>query len=160
LVADTITGSGVIRAAAIRLEAFTNTFPANKTTPAASRAPAPGPVSNPLTPTVAITAVNGQTQSLANGQLLSELPQGGFGAVDVILSVPGVATIDLATSGVPTGTTIKVTAKPRVGGAPVDVETTLDPANCDAEGNCVAAAAFDLAAGAFVIEAQATFTTP
>jgi hypothetical protein len=80
--------------------------------------------------------------------------------VDVILSVPGVATIDLATSGVPTGTTIKVTAKPRVGGAPVDVETTLDPANCDAEGNCVAAAAFDLAAGAFVIEAQATFTTP
>jgi hypothetical protein len=168
LVANMITGSGALSAfggfpggpGAIRLEAFINTMLATSTNPVAGRAPAPGPVSNPLTPTVAITAVNGQTQSLANGQLLSELPQGGFGAVDVILSVPGVATIDLATSGVPTGTTIKVTAKPRVGGAPVDVETTLDPANCDAEGNCVAAAAFDLAAGAFVIEAQATFTTP
>ncbi len=168
LVADTITGSGSLQAfggflggpGAIRLEAFTNTMSATGTNPVATRAPAPGPVSNPLTPKVAITAVNGQTQSLANGQLLSELPQGGFGAVDVILSVPGVATIDLATSGVPTGTTVRVTAKPRVGGAPVSVDTPVDPGNCDAEGNCVAAAEFILAAGAFVIEAQATFQTP
>ena len=160
LVADTITGNGSISAAAVRLEAFTNTLPPPNTSPVASRAPAPGPVSNPLTPTVAITAVNGQTQSLANGQLLREIPQGGLGAVDVILSVPGVATIDLATSGVPSGTTVEVTAKPRLDGPPVSTSTTLEPGDCDAAGNCVAAVAFDLPPGAYVIEARATFQTP
>lgn len=162
LVANAITGVGYIyaTAGAVRLEAFTNTLEPSHTMPAASRSLAPGPLMNPLTPTVVFTAVNGETQSLANGQLLSELPQGVFGVVDVILAAPGVATFDLATSGVPSGTIVEVTGKPRVGGVLVAASTLLDPGSCDGAGDCVAAVAFDLPAGAYVFEAQATFETP
>ena len=160
LMADAIGGAGYITAGAIRMESLTNTFPANNTVPAASRVLAPGPVANPLTPTVAFTAVNGETQSVANGALLSQQPQGVFGIVDVILAAPGVTIFDLATSGVPAGTTVEVTAKPRVGGAAAVTSTTLVPASCNGAGDCVAAVALDLDAGAYVVEALATFATP
>jgi hypothetical protein len=171
LVAGTIAGTGSLNAnlyscdtntnpGAIRLEAFTNTLSASSTFPVATRSPVPGPVTNPLTPTVAITSVNGQTTSIANGEPLATLPQGGFGAVDVLMSSPGVANIELATTAVPAGTTVEVTAKPRVGGPPVSMSTTLDPGNCDSQGNCIAEAAFALPSGAYVIEARATFQTP
>ncbi|MBW2294141.1 MAG: hypothetical protein JRG94_17785 [Deltaproteobacteria bacterium] len=162
LVANAIAGGGRIyaNAGAIRLEAFTNTLEPSHTTPAASRSLAPGPLMNPLTPTVVFTAVNGETQSLANGELLSELPQGVFGVVDVILAAPGVATFDLATSGVPSGTIVEVTGKPRLGDMLVVASTLLDPGSCDGAGDCIAAVAFDLPAGAYVFEAQATFETP
>jgi len=162
MLANSISGTGFIRAGtgAIRMEALTNTFPSSRTTPAATRIVAPGPLVNPLTPTVAFTAINGETVSVANGELLSVAPQGVFGVVDVILPAPGVTTFNLATSGVPVGTTVEVTAKPRLGGGPTITSTTLASGSCNGAGDCLTAVAVDLAAGAYVVEALATFETP
>jgi len=160
LLADTIGGSGFIFAGAIRMEALNDAFPANNTTPAASRVPVPGPLTDPLMPSIAFTEVNGETVSVANGALLSESPQGVFGVVDVVLPAPGVATFNLATSGVPTGTTVEVTAKSRLGGGVVVTSTTLAPGSCNGAGDCASAVAFDLQAGAYVVEARATFEVP
>jgi hypothetical protein len=136
---------------AIRLEAFTNSFLTNSTIPAATRALAPGPLTNPLTPTVEITQVGGQTVPIP--------PQGSLRGVDVTLPAPGLVSIRLATSGVPSGTKVDVTAKPRVGGAPVVQSVTLGQANstCTTAGDCDASVVVDLPAGVYVIEAQATF---
>jgi hypothetical protein len=134
----------------IRLEAVTNTLPPQNTDPPAFRAAAPGPLANPFSPTVAITTVAGQaTPTPATGNL---------GGIDVFVPVPGPTEIDLATSGVPSGTTVAVTVKPRVGGTVVTLNTVLT--NCDTAGNCIAAVTPTLASGAYVLEARATFQTP
>jgi hypothetical protein len=99
---------------------------------------------------VAITTVGGQPVPVP--------PQGNFGAVDLVLAAPGTTAIGLATSGVPTGTTVNVTVKPRVGGSPVTLPTTLT--SCDANGACLASVNVDLPAGAYFVEARATFQTP
>jgi hypothetical protein len=165
LLASTITGSGSLfarggtdpetalraGAGAIRLEAFTNTLSANAD-PVALRAPAPGPLANPFQPTVDITTINGRP--------VPQHPQGVFGGVDVLLPAPGSVTIDLGTTGVPSGTVVDVTVKPRVGGAPVVEPVTLQQADCDGAGNCFASAVVDLPAGAYTVEAQATFRAP
>ena len=160
LVAESITGSGTIYArgyntndnsGAIRMEAVNNTFAPSKAYPLATRVPAPGPISNPLTYSVSITEFNGDP--------VPDPPAGGFGEMDFTMDTPGVASITLETSGVPGGTTVLVTVKPRIGGTPTEYNVTLDPDNCSG-GNCTANVAFDLASGKYVIEAQATFQTP
>ncbi len=166
LLATTISGTGSLTATGagpggaiaqgdisdgrIRMEALNNTLLVSQTTPIASRAPGPGPIVNPITPTVAITAIAGQA--------VPSPPQGGLGLVDLVLPAPGQTAIGLATSGVPTGTTVAVTVKPRVGGLPIVTNATL--ANCDASGACLAGVTVDLAAGAYFVEARATFQTP
>lgn len=150
-------GFGAVRAGsgAIRLEAFNNgafdALPVANTNPIASRAPAPGPLVNPVRPTVRITSVAGVG--------VSATPQGVFGGVDVSIPAPGPVTIALATSGVPSGTAVRISVKPRVGGTPIELAPALDPANCR-DGNCSAAVAVTLQAGAYVIEARATFLQP
>jgi hypothetical protein len=119
----------------------------NTDNPAALRITGPGPLSNPLAPSVRITQVNGGS--------IAATPQGFTGAIDVVLPAPGVTGIDLATAGVPSGTTVEVKVKPRVGADPL--ASTVPLANCDTLGNCQATATFNLAAGAYVIEARATF---
>jgi hypothetical protein len=64
------------------------------------------------------------------------------------------------TTGVPSGTVVSVSVKPRVGGPPLVLTPTLEPASCNAAGDCTAAVAVDLPSGAFVIEARATFQRP
>jgi hypothetical protein len=161
-VATTITGNGPLQAnggngdGAIRLEAITNTY-TGSTFPPASLA-VPGPLRSPLTPTVAITAVNGEILSIANSELLSERPEGGFGVVDVVVPAPGPVAIDLKTTEVPGGTLVDVTVKPRVGGAPRVEHAPLS--TCGTNGTCTASVLVDLAPGAYVIEARATFQLP
>jgi hypothetical protein len=164
LVANVIGGTGILGArggfvdcctrtggpGVIRLEAATNTFPAANTDPPASRASAPGPIVNPFTPTVTVTAVGGQA--------VPPVPQGNLGGVDVFVPSPGPTEIGVATSGVPGGTTLQVSVKPRIGGAPLLVSSTLS--NCDGAGNCIAFVTPTLASGAYVVEARATFQTP
>jgi hypothetical protein len=164
LLGYTIQGSGSITArggqaavgsngtnGSIRLEALNNTLPVGNTTPLAARTPGPGPIVNVITPTVAITSVGGQP--------VPSPPQGGVGVVDLVLPIPGSTSVGLSTSGVPTGTIVNVTVKPRVGGAPITTPVTLT--SCDANGACLASVSFDLAAGAYFVEARATFqTTP
>jgi hypothetical protein len=137
-------------AGSIRLEALNNTLQVGNTTPLATRTPGPGPIVNVITPTVAITTVGGQP--------VPSPPQGGVGVVDLVLPIPGSTSIGFATTGVPTGTTVNVTVKPRVGGAPITTPVTLT--SCDANGACLASVSFDLAAGAYFVEARATFQTP
>ena len=167
LVATTITGSGTLFArgglnligccsftrgesGVIRLETISNTLPPNNTDPPASRAAAPGPLTNPFSPTVSVTSVAGQP--------VPTPPQGVLGGIDVFVPVPGPTEIDVATSGVPSGTILLVNIKPRVGGTPVVLNTPLT--NCDTAGNCIASVSPTLASGAYVIEARATFQTP
>ena len=113
----------------------------------ALRVTGPSPVANPLSPTVRITAVG--------GQIPPAVPQGGYGAIDVVLPAPGVTGVDIATSGVPSGTTVLVTVKPRIGGAALSATVPLNA--CNTAGECTATTAFNLAAGAYFVEARATF---
>ena len=161
LVANTIAGSGRLSArggvrfedaaqaasGAIRLEAVNNSLGVTLADPVASRSTTPGPIVNPFTPTVAVTAVGGRP--------VPAVPQGVFGAIDVQVPVPGPSAIDLQTDGVPSGTTVQVMVKPRVGAAAVSQNVTLT--NCDAQSRCLASATFDLAAGTYAVEARATF---
>ena len=163
LLATSISGSGGVSAygglnraggragtGAIRMEALTNTLLVSATDPLAVRTPGPGPIANIVNPTVSITAVAGQP--------ISATPQGAYGITDLVLPVPGPTSVDFSTSGVPSGTTVNVTVKPRVGGAPTT--NTVALTNCDANGNCLATTSFTLAAGAYFVEARATFQTP
>jgi hypothetical protein len=102
--------------------------------------------------------VNGEILSVANSELLSERPEGGFGEVDVIVPSSGPVVVGLETTGVPSGTTVDVTVKPRVGGAPHVEHATLTA--CGTDGSCIASVLVDLAPGAYVIEARATFQLP
>jgi hypothetical protein len=145
---DALSGN-VGSAGRIRMEAIFNTFAADNTTPVAVRAPAPGPLVNPITPTVRITGIDGAATP-AN-------PIGFQNLVDMILDAPGIIQVDLATTDVPAGTDVVVTVKPKVGAPPISQNVTL--ASCTA-GACTAAADFDLAAGAYIVEARATFQTP
>jgi hypothetical protein len=115
--------------------------------PAAIRITGPGPIANPISPTVRITAIGGQTPPA--------VPQGGYGAIDVVLPAPAVTGVDVATSGVPSGTTVLVTVKPRIGGNALS--STVPLATCTPAGDCTATTAFSLSAGAYIVEARATF---
>jgi hypothetical protein len=168
LLATTITGTGNVYAragatnystvqpqtGAIRMEALTNNLVVGNTTPLATRAAGPGPIVNPITPTVTITSVG--------GQLIPQPAQGGLGNIDLVLPAPGQTEIGFSTSGVPTGTTVNVTVKPRVGSPPITtpIVTPVTLSNCDANGACLANVSFNLAAGAYFVEARATFQTP
>lgn len=169
LLANTIQGSGTINAnggngghccgtqgngggaGRIRMEAIFNTFSASGTSPVAVRAPAPGPLVNPITPTVRITAIDGAASPVN--------PIGFRNSVDMIVDAPGVIQVDLATTDVPAGTDLEVTVKPKVGAPPVSQLVTIAPGSCTS-GACNIAADFDLAAGAYIVEARATFQTP
>jgi len=170
LVASTIQGSGFVKAdgggvpgnggsaagssggaGRIRLEGITNTLRVDGTSPVAIRAPAPGPLVNPITPTVKITAIDGQASPVN--------PTGHRGQVDLVLPAPGIVQVDLRATDVPTGTALEVTLKPKVGAPPLSQRVTLTPASCNA-GTCNTAVSFDLAAGAYIVEARATFETP
>ena len=113
-------------------------------------APGPGPIVEPDNPTVAITAVGGQP--------IPQPPQGGLGNVDLVLPAPGQTDVGFSTTGVPTGTTVNVTVKPQ----------RRRLADCHAgdahklrtNGACLGNVSFNLAAGAYFVEARATFATP
>jgi hypothetical protein len=120
------------------------------TSSAALRVTGPGPIANPISPTVRITAVGGQTPPA--------IPQGGYGAIDVMLPAPGVTGVDVATTGVPSGTTVLVTVKPRIGGHAQSASVPLT--SCNTAGDCTATTAFTLSAGAYAVEARATFQIP
>jgi hypothetical protein len=163
LLANTLAGTGRVFArggtlvqggragiGAIRAEALNNTMNVSATDPLAARTPGPGAITNIVNPSVSITAVAGQA--------IAATPQGSYGGVDLILPVAGPTTVDFSTSGVPTGTTVNVTVKPRVGGAPAT--NTIALVNCDGTGHCLATTSFTLAAGSYFVEARATFQTP
>lgn len=118
--------------------------------PPARRFVGPTPLVNPVTPTISVVSVGGNAVPVN--------PQGTYGAIDIVLNAPGAAGISVATSGVPSGTGVAITVKPRSGAAPVTQNVPVT--GCDGLGNCQANATFDLAAGAYVVEARATFQIP
>ncbi|PYQ42506.1 MAG: hypothetical protein DMF77_12700 [Acidobacteria bacterium] len=164
LLANTIAGAGTISArpgtryddgfasdfGAIRLEALNVTMGVSQTQPVATRTANPGPIVNPFNPKVSITAVAGQA--------VPPTPQGVFGVVDVQLPAPGPTSIDVQTSGVPSGTAVEVKVKARVGAPPIVASATLG--GCDANGTCSGTVTVNLAAGTYTVEARATFQQP
>jgi hypothetical protein len=146
-------GGGAFQALAgspgrIRLEAMDgsalNVF---STDPPAQRIVGPTPLADPVSPTVTVTSVGGNP--------VPAVPQGVFGAIDVVVPVSGITPIDVATTGVPGGTTVQVTVKPRRGAHPTS--ETVPLSSCSGSGQCQATATFNLAAGSYVVEARATF---
>ncbi len=125
---------------------------AMSSTPAALRIVGPTPLAAPIVPTVSFSQITLEGQAPI---AVPVPPQGGYGSVDVTLPAPGQTTFLLSTSGVPSGTTVVVTVKPRVGAAPTSA--TVPVQNCNAAGACSAVAQFTLPAGAYVAEARATF---
>ena len=74
-------------------------------------------------------------------------------------SAPGLATIEVDTSGVPAGTLVRVSAVPYLGAAKTTQDVPIE--SCATNGvDCTATAIFDLDTGGYVIEARATFQTP
>ncbi len=136
----------------IRLESLDNSAQTafSGSQPAPLRIAGPGPLFNPLLPKVTITTVGGAP--------VPESTTGATGGTDIVLPTPGPTTIGFRTSGVPSGTTVLVTVKPRINGAPVSATVPL--VNCDGTGVCNETAVFNLAAGAAVVEARATFQVP
>ncbi len=134
----------------IRMEVISNSYGTN-TDPVALRLAAPGPLANPITPMVAITAIDGAATPAE--------PIGYLGDMDMIVSAPGSIQMDLETSAVPSGTDVEVTVKPKLGDPPIVERVTLEAANCSA-GVCTAAVNVDLDPGAYIVEARATFETP
>ncbi len=80
--------------------------------------------------------------------------------IDVIVPAPGKVKFQLATTGVPAGTTVEVALKPKVGGSAIRDRTELNPSNCNPKGECTAFISFELTKGAYFAEATATFQTP
>jgi hypothetical protein len=139
----TPSGAGRIRLESMDASALT----AFVTDPPAQRVVGPSPLANPVSPTVSITSVGGNA--------VPAVPQGTFGTIDVVVPVPGATSVDVATSGIPGGTTVQVTVKPRLGAQPISENVPLT--SCNSAGNCQASATFNLPAGAYVVEARATF---
>jgi hypothetical protein len=142
-------GSGRVRIETVDTSALSQ---AMSSSPAALRIVGPTPLAAPVVPTVAFTEITLEGQAPI---AVPVPPQGGYGSIDVTLPAPGVTTFLLQTSGVPSGTSVAVTVKPRVGAPPTSVTVPLQ--NCNASGACSAVAQFSLPAGAYVAEARATF---
>jgi hypothetical protein len=136
---------GRIRLEAVDISAQTAFAP----NPLALRVTGPSPVSNAVAPSVNITHVNGNAVPVP--------PLGFRGAIDLTLPSPGVTSVDVSTSGVPSGTTVEIRVKPRIGAGPQTSVVPLDPANCNPQGQCTATTTFNLSAGAYLVEARATF---
>ena len=106
----------------------------------------PTPLANPINPTVTITASAAPRSPPCRRET--------FGAIDVVLPAPGATTVPSRRRG-SGGTTVAVTVKPRIGGPAV--AQTVPLTNCSGAGACDALTTFNLAAGAYVVEARATF---
>jgi hypothetical protein len=163
VIAETINGSGTMVARTgrgsfqslrgrIRMEAINNTFRDNGADPIATRVQVLSPLVNPLTPSIAITAVDGTP--------VPEVLQGSVGGVDFVVSAPGVVNLQVETSNVPAGTTVEVAVKPRIGGTALRETVLLEQQNCDSAAQCIVFASFDLQSNTYFAEAQATFQTP
>jgi hypothetical protein len=137
---------GRIRLESVDTSAQTTFF----ASPPALRVVGPTPLANPINPTVTITSVGGSA--------VPAVPLGTFGSIDIVLPSPGATPVAVATTGVPNGTLVAVTVKPRIGSA--SVSQTVPLGNCTSGGACDAQTTFNLAAGAYVVEARATFQIP
>lgn len=115
--------------------------------PPAARVTGPSPIANPVQPTVQITSVGNVTPP--------NPPTGWQGAIDINLPAPGDAVVSVRTTGVPSGTTVEVKVKARIGADPVTATVPLT--SCNSSGVCTASTNFNLAAGAYTVEARATF---
>ena len=163
LVARDVTGGGYLVArgnrdrggkdGVIRIESLNeDTQAADQSTPPAIRTNVIAPLVNPIVSSVAITTVAGQA--------VPETLKGWQAGIDVIVPAPGKIKFQLATTGVPAGTTVEVALKPKAGGAAIRDRTELNPSNCNPKGECVAFVSFELPTGAYFAEAIATFQTP
>jgi hypothetical protein len=168
LVAESVVGSGSLTTVGgslrgtwgnsggpgrIRIESYGSSFPANNATPFVTFSDAPGPIVLPFTPTVDITAVGGAPviPPLGGWRKTSDPAK-----IDVEVGAAGDTTVQLATSGVPRDTLVRVSAVPYRGAGKTTVNVPV--LTCDTNGIvCSASATFNLDPGGYAIEARATF---
>jgi len=166
LLANSISGAGTLEAVggavgcctggnagalgSIRMESFSNSFGTN-VNPPGQRVPSPGPIVNPVNPTVAITSIAGAATPAD--------PIGYLGAIDIIVPAPGPVQIDERTTDVPSGTDVEIAVKPKLDGAPVVQRLTLQSGDC-VSGTCTTGLSIDLEPGSYIVEARATFEAP
>ncbi len=136
----------------IRIESPNDSLAIGQFDPVPIRTGAISPLVNPLASWVEITTVD--------GTVVPTSLQGPSGGIDVFLDAPGSITMELNSGGVPAGTTINVTVKPKVGGTPIVSTAIINASNCDSVGNCSSYVTVDLAPGAYYAEAEATFQVP
>src|SRR5262249_30101695 len=115
---------------------------------------APGPVVNALQPTVRIASVDAKPVPVPPASDFI----GALAQIDVTVDAPGAIPVVLATTGVPEGTSVELSAKRRTGPSAVAATGTLQPANCDAAGPCPVTISPNLPPGAYFLEARAKFT--
>jgi hypothetical protein len=113
---------------------------------------APGPVSIPLLPSVAITEVEGAA--------VASPTFGSQGNVDVVVNGPGDVTVELETTNLPEGSTVTLTAKPRYGIAFDPEKHQAEPvvAGCNGTTTCSFSQTLEFTEpGTYFLQAQATF---
>jgi len=121
---------------------FAGSFPANVSFGT------PGPVFVANVPTLSIASVGGLAAPA--------VPAGSF-TLNPDISLPvgtTTATVQLAATGIPTGTTVEVTVSPQNGTPSTVTSTPLG----GSQANSTASASITLAAGVSIVSAQATFT--
>jgi hypothetical protein len=120
--------------------------------PAAIRSNVVAPIADATSSGIRVTAVGGET-------VPPKLKE-NENAVEVLLKQPGKTAVQVATQGVPAGTTVEVTLKAKAGGQVLRQRGELNPKNCKNDGSCMAILDFELPAGAWFAEAMATFQAP
>lgn len=139
---------GVGSAGRIRLEAFRLDLVNTDVNPLPSRS-LPGVIMLPNPPLVRIARVGDQE--------VPNPPLGNAGGIDVFLPAAGMTTIEVATVGVPLGTTVLLTAKPDGERPPISARTGAITGTTT---NGMATVELDLPPGPIFLEAQATFQLP
>ena len=139
-------GNGIIR-----IEALENSLTSTGS-PVPIRSSVLAPIVNPIVSSVAITAVDGEP--------VPEILSGSVGGIDLVVPAAGEISLQLETQGIPSGTSLNVSVKPKLGGPAIIKSVLIDPDNCENTGHCTVIATFNLPSNAYFAEAVATFLVP
>ena len=142
-------GNGIIRIEALEISLSSQ---GTQGSPAPIKSNVLGPIVNPIASSVKITAVDGEP--------VPEILSGSVGGIDLVVSAAGEINLQLETQGVPSGTSLNVSVKPKVGGPAFTKSVLVDPDNCENTGHCTVIATFNLPSNAYFAEAVATFLVP
>jgi hypothetical protein len=146
-------GNGQWKPGVIRIESvMDDRMTPHYSEPPAIRSNVAAPIADAANAGIRVTAVGGETVP----PKLKEKEN----AVEVLLKTPGKTSIQVATRGVPAGTTVEVTLKAKAGGQVLRQRGELNAKNCKKDGSCTALLDFDLPSGAWFVEAMATFQAP
>jgi len=139
-------GNGIIR-----IEALENSLTSTGS-PVPIRSSVLASIVNPIVSSVKFIAVDGEP--------VPEILSGSVGGIDLIVPAAGEISLQLETQGIPSGTSLNVSVKPKLGGPAITKSVPVDPDNCENTGHCIVIATFNLLSNTYFAEAVATFLVP